>query len=255
MAILQAVMQKFSRKTDIVPPPAHRAINDFAERINRYAALFALQEQKQFIEVKCESSGKVYQSLILAIDLVNGHLQIDELFPHVTNDYQVGDMLTVRHHYRGQLLSFTTPLLATEFSSEGSIYTLKLPPAAVYRQRRRNTRINLSQQQPLTVQMQSPWRSPWYAIARNLSTGGMRFTVGGNVMEQLQPGGLIPLCEFKFGPDITIRCQGIVRSFRFNRRPYRHTEISMEFTDMAPAQQLQLEQIINALATASTQAA
>jgi c-di-GMP-binding flagellar brake protein YcgR len=257
MAILQAVLQKLSRKT----PPAtiDTPVNDLADRINRYAPLFALQEQKQFIEVVSESTGEVYQSMILAIDLMDGSMQLDELFPTPLHECKPGEHFTVRHHKRGQLLTFTTPLRSVHHGMDAPIYTLVLPEAVGYRQRRVYPRINLSQQQPLTVRVQSPWRTPWYATARNLSAGGMRITVGGNVMEQLHHGALLPLCEFEFGPEFKIRCQAKARSFRFIRRPYRHTEISIEFSDMAPAQRLQLQQFINSLTepdnTGSPQAA
>ncbi len=245
MAILQAVLQKLSRKA--APAHVETPVNDLADRINRYAPLFGLQEQRQLIEVVSESTGEIYQSMVLSIDLMDGTIQLDELFPHPNHDYRPGELFTVRHHHRGQLLTFTTPLRSTHHGMDAAIYTLVLPETVGYRQRRVYPRINLSQQQPLTVRVQSPWRTPWYATARNLSAGGMRITVGGNVMEQLSHGALLPLCEFEFSPEFKIRCQAKARSFRFIRRPYRHTEISIEFADMAPPQRMQLQQFINTL--------
>jgi len=246
MAILQAVMQRFSRKSDADPVPNSLASGiTLSEQINRYAPLFELQERRQLIEVVCERSNQRFQSMILSIDLASGSIELDELFPTPQGQQLCpGDLLTFKHHNGGQLLTFTTPLESVMQTLDAPIYTLLLPDAVAYRQRRTYPRISLSRQQPLTVRLQSPWRTAWYATANNISCGGMRLIIGGNVLDQLEPASLIPMCEFSFHEQFNIRCQARVRGFRFIRRPYRHTEISIEFLDVAPQQKMQLQQFI-----------
>lgn len=243
MALLQAVMQKFTRKP--VEDSATLSSITLADQLNRYAPLFELQERRQLLEVICESSGEHFQSMILSINLSQGELELDELFPAPQrHQLQPGDLLTIRHHQNGQLLTFTSALTSVVRSLDAPIYSLLLPESVSYRQRRATDRIMLSRQQPLTVRMQSPWRTAWYATANNISAGGMRVIIGGNVLDQLQHNSLIPSCEFALHPDLPIHCQARVRSYRFIRRPYRHTEISMEFLDMDPQQRLQLQRFI-----------
>lgn len=244
MAILQAVLQKFSRKPEASTQlqPAH----SLANRILSYSPLFELQEKRQLIEVTSERTGESYQSMILAVDLKRQVLDLDELFPQPADYiYQPGDIFTVKHHHQGQLLTFSSPLHSIMMSLSSPVYSISLPESVHYRQRRSATRIRLSKQQPLSVRLQSPRRALWYATANNISAGGMRLVIGGNVLDQLQRNTLLPECEFRFHDEFKVRCQARVKAFRFLRRPYRHTEISIEFTDLGPMQQQQLKQLIN----------
>ena len=53
-----------------------------ASRIpDHYLPLWELQKQRQLLEVKIGSASRVYQSMILAIDIERGLLWLDDLFP------------------------------------------------------------------------------------------------------------------------------------------------------------------------------
>ncbi|GAA5316159.1 MAG: hypothetical protein AseanaTS_13640 [Candidatus Pelagadaptatus aseana] len=246
MAILQAVMQKLSRKPEEIREA--EPINQLGDRINQLVPLFELQQKRQLLEVICDRTGEKFQSLILDIDFNNNQLIIDDLFPSpAAGIFQPGEYFTVRHHKDGLVLCFSAPLEAISVENHSPIYHLRLPQSVSYQQRRQNSRMTLSKQQPLTVRLVSPWRTPWYATANNISAGGMRVIVGGNVLDQLRPGALLPLCEFSFHEDFQVRCQARAKSFRFVRRPYRHTEISLEFTDMAQQHATQIRQLISTI--------
>lgn len=257
MTILQAVMQKFTRKQS-PEPEVTEAAPRLADMVERYSALMELQAKRQLIEVvpslQATDNELSCQSMILEINFSGGYLILDELFPRLDN-LQLGDELTIKHHSHGELLTFTSRLLHIINDAGSLCYALALPEQVGYRQRRLYPRINLSQQQPLNVRLQSPWRTPWYAIAQNISAGGMRLTVGGNVLQQLNRGCILPTVEFKFNNEFQIRCQARVRAFRFCRRPYRQTQISIEFMDMGPQQRLQLQQFVNTLNNAQALAA
>ncbi len=248
MAILQSVLQKFSRKAHSVE--VDQGAKSLSRKITNYAPLFELQEQRQLIEVISQRTGETYQSMILAVDLNREQLELDELFPQPADFiYQPGDKFTVKHHHQGLVLSFTCTLNSIVMSLSSPIYTLQLPEQVNYQQRRQFTRLTLSKQQPLSVRLQSPRRTPWYATANNISAGGMRLVIGGNVLDQLQHNTYLPECEFRFNHDFQIRCQARVKGFRFLRRPYRHTELSIEFKDMGPQQRGQLEQLIESFSS------
>lgn len=246
MAILQAVLQKFSRKPAVAE--FEEPAVSLRQRMQVYAPLFALQEKRQLIEVTSERTGETYQSMILAIDLLNDTLELDELFPQpASHIYRPGDLFTLKHHQYGQIMLVTTPLESILISRNSPVYRLQLPEDVSYQQRRQHPRVNLSKQQPLSVRLQSPLRTPWYATANNLSVGGMRLVVGGNVADQLYRDALLPECSFKLHDHLHIRCEATVKAFRFVRRPYRHTEISIAFKDLGPRQTLQLHQLVTAL--------
>lgn len=246
MAILQAVMQKLTGK------PAEAGVEASApslnNRVNALFPLFELQQKRQLLEVICDRTGEQFQSLILDLDFNNNVVVLDDLFPAPMGGlFQPGEFFTVKHHKDGMVLSFSMPLEALVIENHAPVFKLRMPEQVEYRQRRSQPRIALSKQQPLTVKLQSPRRTPWYATANNISSGGMRVVVGGNILDQLQPGILLPQCEFSFHEDFQVRCQARAKSFRFLRRPYRHTEISLEFIDVAPQQVLQLKHLISSV--------
>lgn len=242
MAFLQSMLEKISFRGSELPalsPPA-----DISERIQHFMPLYRLQEQKQLIEVTCETTGEVFQSLILGIDLLNETVDLDELFPQPAFAIEPGDRFIIRHHRDGKVLSFSTTLEAVDYGDGVQIYTFHLPETLLHKQRRRHPRVSISPRQPLTVRLQSPWRTPWFATAKNISASGMRLTLGGNALDQLRPGAIIPRCEFEFNPEFRFRCQAQVRAFKFLRRPYRHTDISIQFLDMPAVQAKALEQFL-----------
>lgn len=248
MAILQAVLQKFSRKSSV--EEFEESAFNLHQRMEVYAPLFALQAKRQLIEVTSERTGETYQSMILAIDLFSNTLELDELFPQpASHIYRPGDLFTIKHHQNGQIMLVTTPLESILISRNSPVYRLELPEEVSYQQRRLHPRVNLSKQQPLSVRLQSPQRTMWYATANNLSVGGMRLVVGGNVADQLYRDLVLPDCSFKLHDNLQIRCEAVVKAFRFVPRPYRHTEISIAFKDLGPRQMLQLHQLVTALLT------
>ncbi len=223
-------------------------------RISHCAPLFELQKQRQLLEVV--SDGESYQSFIISANVIDELLILDELFPFpAENAPQPGDQLTIRHHKKGKVLSFTSPILGINHNQGALTYTLRLPVQACYRQRRRSPRVSFSHRPPLAVHLQSPLRSPWYATAVDLSSGGMRLTVAGNITSLLKRDTVLPQCEFQFNPEFRIRCQAAVKAFRFVRKPYRQTQISVAFIGIEPHHRMQLQQYIDAMLNFSGKAA
>ena len=282
MTILQAVMQKFSSKPSLelaqfakglwqdkgrgqksqsaplkAPVAATqiqlpRSLN-LAELSQRYAPLINLQAKRQLLEVLAHEADsqhrhQVYQSIILDINLPGRYLLLDDLFPSKSGGAaNLGDLLTIRHHRDGRLLSFVSRVIHISYSHGSPCYAIELPEEVGYRQRRLYPRMSYNNQQPLTVRLRSPWKTPWFATAHNLSAGGMRLSVGGNILEQLNRGSVMPLCEFRLGADLNISCQAKIKGFKFVGRPYRHTQVSVEFIGLNPQRRLQVQQYINAL--------
>jgi c-di-GMP-binding flagellar brake protein YcgR len=79
----------------------------------------------------------------------------------------------------------------------------------------------------------------------DISSGGLRASIPGNLLGQLRHGALLPLCELTLSDELTIRCSARVRGFRLLRAPHRHTQISIEFIDLPAERQQQLQQFIN----------
>ena len=256
MSLLHAVLRKFYQPEAEPTAPAVAPEPDPLPGLKHYSPLFALLRKRQLLEIINDQTAERYQSIILDINVAAGLFMLDDLFPaNPAQPVRVGDTLTLRHHYRGQVLSFSSPIIDIEHTQTAPLYTLKLPKEVGYRQRRRWPRVVLSQQPPLAVRIKSPLRTPWFATAQNLSAGGMRLNVAGNLLDQLSYDQVLPLLEFQFNQDFRIRCRARVKGFRFSRRPHRHTQISVEFVDMPAHQGLQLEAFVNALIDKDSEAA
>jgi c-di-GMP-binding flagellar brake protein YcgR len=211
-----------------------------------YTPLFELQKKRQLLEVI--NQGKTYQSFILDTNIANKMLILDDLFPSLPeNSIRIGDTLTIRHHHHNKVLAFSSVLLDIVHNLSAPMYVVELPDAVAYHQRRQHPRVTLSQEQPLTVKLQSPLSTPWFATAVNLSCQGIRLNIGGNITNHLNRDTLLPCCEFQFNQNFAVRCQLSVKAFRFVRKPHRHTQISAAFIGMAPQQYLQLQQFIATL--------
>lgn len=264
MTLLKDVLQKFSKVSDI---PEERPVTAFVSRLQQYAPLLELQGRRQLIEVLIkdndrsaqlnnsfndanleQSSLRSYQSLIVGIDTENGQLLLDEIFPQCPH-LLPGQKAIFRHTEGNHMLQFEIQLLQqTQNPDDGhNCLAFSLPKELHYQPRRRQPRLMIDKSQPLTVRLQSPIYDPWFATAQNISAGGMRLTVGGNITDQLEPGSILRECDFKFSRDFQVKCQARVIGFRFARTPYRHTQISLEFIGLPARQHLQLSQLIATL--------
>lgn len=213
---------------------------------DQYLPLWQLLNQRQIIEVKVEGSSLAYQTLVLAIDIQRGLLWLDDLFPsqHVL---EVGDRITLRHHRNGEQLCFSSPILAWGSNYGANGLAIMLPEQLCYSPRRQARRADTSSKPNLGLKVRAVGHDVSYGSVLDISSGGLRASIPGNILGQLRHGALLPLCELTLSDELTIRCSARVRSFRLLRAPHRHTQISVEFVDLAPERAQQLEQFINNL--------
>jgi len=267
MTILRSVWQKLAGKnTAATMPPAITTVNEPAKKTaalmlanvsqlptasrdiipDQYLPLWQLLDQRQIIEVKVEGSSIAYQTLVLAIDIQRGLLWLDDLFPsqHVL---EVGDRITLRHHRNGEQLSFSSPILAWGSNYGASGLAIMLPEQLCYVPRRQFHRADMSANPLLGLKIRPIGQDISYGSVIDISSGGLRASIPGNLLGQLRHGALLPLCELALSDELVIRCSARVRSFRLLRAPHRQTQISLEFVDLAPERVQQLQQFINNL--------
>lgn len=245
MALLQTVMQKITGKDFAATPCEPAQKTEPTINTSQIRTLYALLEKRALIDVVCHRSGSHYQSMILSVDPQTQSFQVDEFFPSPVNvDYLKGDEFTISYRQQGAVLVFSTTLLAINQESRAPMYLFNFPESVEYKQRRQSNRIPLSTKQPLSVRLTTGNSISLFATAQNLSAGGMRLTVGGNMVDQLPINSQLPGCEFKFHNDFKVSCQALIKAMRFNRTPYRHTEISIEFSGLKQQDFNQLNQLV-----------
>jgi len=212
-----------------------------------YRTLVDLQEKRQLVEVKIEG-GKhpnSYQSMIVDIDLDNQLLYLDTLIPmNPYNPIIVGDKLTLTHHHQGQVIACTGELKSVLTDNAGLLYVMELPYNIGIRQRRLFSRTSLQELSGIRTKILSPTKTPWAAFPINLSAGGLRVAIGGNVSDQLKRNCVLPKCEISIGSEIRIQCSTTVKSFQYGRQPYQHTRVSLEFNNLEAQQKLRLQQFV-----------
>lgn len=198
---------------------------------DHYLPLWELQKQRQQLEVKIGSANRVYQSMILAIDVERGLLWLDDLFPQQLV-LDPGDEITVRHHRNGEQLVIREPIIAMGSSYGASGFAIALPEFVYYMPRRTAPRFAIGHQSPLSVKFRTLGQEPSFGTLQDISTGGLRLMVAGNMLPHLRHGALLPLCEVDINEELHIRCRARICAFRMGRNPYRHTQISIEFVDL-----------------------
>lgn len=196
-----------------------------------YLQLLELQNQRQLLEVKITGSSRVYQSMILAIDAERGLLWLDDVFPQQLL-LDTGDEITLRHHRNGEQLVIRAPVVAMGSTYDASGFAVTLPEFVYYMPRRSSPRYIIGHQSPLSVKIRTLGQEPSYGTLQDISTGGLRLIVAGNMLPHLRHGALLPLCEVDISDELQIRCRARICAFRIGRSPYRHTQISIEFIDL-----------------------
>lgn len=197
----------------------------------QYLPLVELQDHRQLLEVKITGTSRVYQSMILAIDVERGLLWLDDLFPQQLL-LDEGDEITLRHHRNGEQLVIRAPIVAMGSTYAASGFAITLPEFVYYMPRRSSPRYVIGHHSPLTVKIRTLGQEPSYGTLQDISTGGLRLIVAGNMLPYLRHGALLPMCEVDVSDELHIRCRARICAFRIGRSPYRHTQISVEFIDL-----------------------
>jgi c-di-GMP-binding flagellar brake protein YcgR len=259
MAMLHSLWQKISGKHNAAgsaitqPSPFELSLKEqptvqptLAAVPDQYVALWQLHRQRQFLEVKVEGSSRSFHTLIVAMDIPRGILWLDDLFPS-QNLLEIGDIITLRHHRNGEQVSFSSPIVAWGSHYEASGLAVILPAELQYQPRRQSTRCDLSHNKSLSIKIRPIGHNISYGNVQDLSVGGVRFNIAGNLLGQLRHGALLPMCELELCDELVIRCSARIRAFRMLRAPHRCTQISIEFVDLTLERKLQLQQFLNNL--------
>jgi c-di-GMP-binding flagellar brake protein YcgR len=229
----KAIRKSASNKNSEFNSPAAQLDSESPENTipEQYLPLLELRQQRQLLEVKITGSSKIYQSMILAIDCERGLLWLDDLFPQQFV-VDAGDEITIRHHRNGEQLLIRAPIVAMGSTYEASGFAISLPEFIFYSPRRNSQRFTIGHQSPISVKFRTLGQEPSFGTLQDISTGGLRLLVAGNMLAHLRHGALLPLCEVAINSDLQIRCRARICAFRMGRSPYRHTQISMEFVDL-----------------------
>ncbi len=216
----------------------------FVEHFDHYHHLMRLQDNRQLLEVFVSGHKNSFQSMIIGIDFIEGIFRIDEFSPFLSHpESLVNQTITIRHYHNWQKLEISATV--TQWSSEDHCYSLLLPEFLDYQPRRHYPRLILDRQNVLKTHINPPYGSPWYATVKDISQGGMRINLPGDIRPHLHKDKALPKCQIKLGDNVYIQSRGVIRAFSYFSKPSRHTEISIEFCNMSHIDQTHLKQFLD----------
>ena len=205
---------------------------DMATLANHYQSLLDLQNTRQLLEVLLPNVKNSFQSMIIDIDLAKGCFSLDAFSPQLEDPEQITNQhIIIRHTKDWQVLEIQSRILT--WNPEQDCYQLLLPEWVDYQPRRNQQRLLLSQDNILNVTINPLYGAPWYATVKDISLGGMRVNLSGDLRSHLHRDKILPKCQIILDSHMTIVARGEVKSFSYISKPYRHTEISIEFEGMS----------------------
>ena len=208
----------------------------------QYLAIWQLHKKRQLLEVKIQGSSRAYQSMILALDIERGLIWLDDLFPQQLL-LETGDEVCIRHHRQGEQLIIRGPVIALGADYGASGFALVLPEHSGYLPRRASQRYSIQGEAPTLIKLRSLGQEPCVGSLQDISAGGLKVNVPGNLLGQLSHGATLPLLEFKLG-DLHIRCRAKVCALRICRALQRCTQLSLAFADMPEQTQTSLRKLL-----------
>lgn len=228
-----------------------------SQQIANYTPLLDLQDKRQLLQVEVVGSchQQTYQSMILGLDFANKYLFLDSLTP--VNPYcpiVIGDSLRLTHQRYGQVLSVFGRLIDIRDEKGQLYYVMALPEELSYTQRRLLPRIHHNALHenacPFSLKVKSPLKTPWHALTKNISAGGICFSIPGRVSNQLKINTVLHGASVSIGElNFTVNLK--VKSFKDRRRPFEQTEIHAQFIDLNVQTKIRLQNIIGFYADAN----
>ncbi|MDO3385095.1 flagellar brake protein [Gilvimarinus sp. SDUM040013] len=249
MSLIERIMNKFSSQANAsCEQPTRSAISSLLGQHDAtnstVETLTHLSNSRQLLEIQIHNRESSFQSMIIAVDIERGLLWLDQLVPH-TLALSEGQWLTMRHQRMGHVLTLKVPVISDQTSTRGAIAVL-LPNEAIYRPRRHYARFE-TDGETLNAKVRTIGAEPTQVRVLNVSGGGLRIALKGNQLRHYHRDAHLPLCQFSLSGHLKINCQARVKSARLVREPFRHTQVSLEFTDIALGACKQLDQQLKLL--------
>ncbi len=222
MAPLRSLLNRW-----LQPPADPKAAGD-----DRYRQLELLQRRHNFLDVHFPRIERRFQSLILELHPDEGYLLIDELFPADGRQLLLeGDIAEISARTgRGDAISFFSRLLLRESGggapndrNSAPTYRMELPEEIGGSYRRHAFRVYVERENDLMIDLRDNDGNPLPARIVNLSADGLKVSIDGDTVKQLERRHLIDDALIRLPDGTDIDCAIDFRNIYLMRTPRHHT--------------------------------
>jgi c-di-GMP-binding flagellar brake protein YcgR len=201
--------------------------------------LIEAQRSRAIIDVVVAGSQQDYQSVILGVDIANGSMLIDELFPAGFIGL-VDQALTIKvRRMDGSRVSFATRIVQRSRNGDVDNYRVALPANIEYKQRREVFRLELAHDAPMRSEFCTADRQFCSAQMLDVSATGVRLELQNAI--EIAAGDLLTGLDFDFAGN-HFQCQADVRHVCSDR--FGGIAIGVAFRNFPRPQQRLLERSI-----------
>lgn len=206
--------------------------------------LLVLEQRQERLEVRVMDGS--YQTVMLGIDLTQGHLLLDGLFPR----YPViaGCRLTLKYALEDTLYIMETEVLEQWHHNQNTSMVVAIMDNYFSANRRLHDRIYFPQNARPQCRLHLPGTASVIGELADLSHGGMHTILFGK-NRRLFKGTLISQCEVHFNEQFSIHCAATVSHHRYHRSPSCHNTIGLAFQGLEQENQQQIHSMIYAADT------
>jgi len=185
------------------------------------------------------------QSLLLAIDVKRELLWLDDVFP-VQQHLSQGQHLQVSLRQGFEHCHFSSVVIAIIDKPHGRMIALQIP-SQIHRSPRRKQRRFILPGPALNVRVRASGLHATSAELINISAGGMRLAINGNLLKSYRPNSSLPFCRFALSPNLLITCSGVIKAASLDKKVGRKTQVSIAFADITQTQRQQIDAYLHKL--------
>ncbi|WP_101757520.1 flagellar brake protein [Oceanicoccus sp. KOV_DT_Chl] len=221
---------------------------DKSETDDRYAQLEQLRIDHDWINVNITKTDQTYQSLIVTIDIENGELIIDDLYPPENLDQlEAGDTIEIFSQSRTKLVNFYTRILAREFHDGSPSWRLELPTEIGRNHSRGAYRIYVESEQGLELDIYHDNEPIPDVHIINLSAEGLKLSISQQAEGILKTNQHFTNCIIRLPSGFDVDCDLDLRNSYHIRTPTPHILAGGKLTIHNPQQRVKLQQYLAAV--------
>lgn len=224
-----------------------------SEDLDHYQRLERLRVNHDWISVTVTKNKRSYQSLILDIDIENGELVIDDLYPPEHLDaIETGDTVEVSSQSRRVLVNFYSRILAREMRADKSgeqvpCYRLELPEDVGSNHSRGAYRVYVDSDPDLNLEMYLEGKPLADVRLINISSEGLKISFAEDIEGQFSANQLFENCIIRLPDEVDIDCDIELRNIYRIRSPHPHSLAGGKLTIHSPQQLNKLQQYLAAV--------